>query len=62
MPFEDDEHAVDDALERRCEECGAPLTRAEILAARESGGPFLCTVHAAEALPVVEEDLPPDAA
>jgi hypothetical protein len=33
----------------RCEECGAPLTDAEQEAALESGGPALCSVHAAEA-------------
>jgi len=32
----------------RCEECGAKLTRAEQEAALESGGPALCSVHAAE--------------
>ena len=31
-----------------CEECGAKLTDAELKAAMESGGPALCTVHAAE--------------
>jgi hypothetical protein len=41
----------------RCEECGAPLTPAELAAAMESGGPALCTVHAveAEALPDVDD-------
>jgi hypothetical protein len=32
----------------RCEECGAKLTRQEIQAAIESGGPALCSIHAAE--------------
>ena len=40
----------------RCEECGAKLTKAEIEAALESGGPALCTVHAEEVVPVAEED------
>ena len=40
----------------RCEECGAKLTRVEIEAALESGGPALCTVHAEELVPVGEED------
>ena len=31
--------------------CGARLTAPEIEAAREAGGPFLCSVHAAEELP-----------
>jgi uncharacterized protein with PIN domain len=32
----------------RCEECGAKLTPAELQAVMESGGPVLCSVHAAE--------------
>lgn len=36
-------------LSDRCEECGVPLTDAELEAALESGGPALCSVHAAEA-------------
>ncbi len=31
-----------------CEECGAKLTSAEQQTAIESGGPALCSVHAAE--------------
>jgi hypothetical protein len=45
-----------DEVGDRCEECGAKLTRAEIQAAFESGGPALCTVHADEVVPVGEED------
>jgi hypothetical protein len=45
-----------DQIGDRCEECGAKLTRAEIQAAMESGGPALCTVHAEEFVPVGEED------
>jgi len=51
-----EEHTVEDTFERRCQECGAPLTDAEILAAREKGGPFLCSVHSAESLPAEEEE------
>ena len=51
-----EEHTLEDSLEKRCQECGAPLTEAEILAAREAGGPFLCSVHTAEDLPAEEED------
>jgi hypothetical protein len=40
----------------RCEECGAKLTKAEIEAALESGGPALCTVHAEEVVPVSDDD------
>ena len=32
----------------RCEECGAKLTPAEMQAVMESGGPVLCSIHAAE--------------
>jgi hypothetical protein len=49
-----EEHTLDDTLERTCAVCGASLTAAEIEAAREAGGPFLCSVHAAEALPADE--------
>jgi hypothetical protein len=40
-----------------CEECGARLTQAELKAAMESGGPALCTVHAAEATALDPETL-----
>jgi len=40
----------------RCEECGAKLTERELQQVIESGGPALCTVHAAEVVPVAEED------
>jgi hypothetical protein len=32
----------------RCEECGAKLTPQELQAVMESGGPVLCSIHAAE--------------
>jgi hypothetical protein len=40
----------------RCEECGAKLTPQEIQAAMESGGPALCSIHAAEDEPGLEAD------
>jgi hypothetical protein len=42
----------------RCEECGARLTPQELQVALESGGPALCSIHAAEDEPglVAEED------
>jgi methionyl-tRNA synthetase len=40
----------------RCEECGATLTPAELKAVLESGGPVLCTVHAAEAEALPDPD------
>ena len=39
----------------RCEECGAKLTERELQLVLESGGPALCTIHAAE---VAELDNP----
>ena len=41
-----------------CEECGAKLTTSELQAVIESGGPALCSIHAAEDEPglVVDED------
>ncbi len=41
----------DEGVERvgeRCEECGAKLTPRELEAVLESGGPALCSIHAAE--------------
>jgi hypothetical protein len=40
----------------RCEECGAKLTPAELQAAMESGGPALCSIHAAEDEPGLSAD------
>ncbi len=40
----------------RCEECGAPLTDRELQQVIESGGPTLCTIHAAEVVLVVEDE------
>ena len=51
---------VDPVIERVCAECGAKLTEAEIRAALDSGGPFLCQVHALENVPLEEEDEPAD--
>jgi phage FluMu protein Com len=42
----EEQEGVDPVIERRCAECGATLTDAEIRAALETKGPFLCTVHA----------------
>lgn len=44
----------------RCEECGAPLTEEEQQQALESGGPALCSVHAAELLDDDLDDLDGD--
>jgi hypothetical protein len=45
---------VDPAIERTCAECGTKLTDQEIRASLETDGPFLCTVHAAEDVPLEE--------
>lgn len=52
QPMDLEERTLDDTLEHKCTVCGARLTDLEIEAAREAGGPFLCSVHAAEELPV----------
>jgi hypothetical protein len=49
-----EERTLEDTLEKTCTVCGAQLTQPEIEAAREAGGPFLCSVHAAETLPAEE--------
>jgi hypothetical protein len=49
-----EERTLDDTLARRCEVCGAELTRDEITGSRHPGGPFLCTVHALEEAPADE--------
>jgi len=53
-----EEHSLDPVIERHCSECGAKLTNSEIQASLDSGGPFLCTVHAAEEVPLEDENLP----
>ena len=53
-----EEHSLDPVIERQCAECGAKLTSQEIQASLDSGGPFLCTVHAAEEVPLEDEDQP----
>ena len=50
-----EEHTLEQAGER-CEECGALLTPRELELVLESGGPTLCAIHAAEMVPVAEED------
>ena len=53
--------SVDPVIERTCAECGATLTSQEIQASLDSGGPYLCTVHAAEQVPL-EDDAPAEEA
>ena len=54
----EEREGVDPVIERRCAECGATLTEAEIRAALETKGPFLCTVHANEEV-ALDEDAEP---
>ena len=49
-----EEHSLDPVIERTCAECGAQLTDDEIRASLESGGRYLCGVHASEELPAAE--------
>jgi hypothetical protein len=51
-----EEHSLDPVIERTCAECGVRLTEREIEASLETDGPFLCTVHATEQVPLDEED------
>jgi hypothetical protein len=53
-----EEHSLDPVIERKCAECGATLTKQEIQASLDSGGAFLCSVHAAEEVPLEDEDTP----
>ena len=55
-----EEHSLDPVIERTCAECGASLTEGEISASLESGGAYLCSVHAAEQVPVAEEQDEPE--
>jgi hypothetical protein len=54
-----EEQSLDPVIERTCAECGATLTKEEIQASLDAGGPYLCSVHAAEEVPLEdEEDVP----
>jgi hypothetical protein len=53
-----EENSLDPVIERTCAECGAQLTAAEIEAAMDAGGPYLCSVHAAEEVPLADEAEP----
>ena len=56
-----EEHSLDPVIERTCAECGAKLTPGEIEAAMDAGGPYLCSVHAAEEVPLdAEAEAEPD--
>ena len=49
---------VDPVIVRTCAECGTKLTEEEIKASLDTGGPFLCTVHANEEV-ALDEDVAP---
>ena len=51
-----EEHTLDPAIPRVCEECGAKLTPEEIQSTIDLGRRPLCSVHAAEEVPVAEEE------
>jgi hypothetical protein len=53
-----EEHSLDPVIEQTCAECGAVLTREEIVASLEAGGRYLCSVHAAEEVPLEDENEP----
>lgn len=53
-----EERTLQEPFERRCEVCGAELTKHEIDTAREAGGPFLCSLHTAEELPAQDDEAP----
>ena len=59
IPAMDLEERTLETVGERCEECGARLTEAELKTALESGGPSLCTVHAAEATVLADDDAEP---
>jgi hypothetical protein len=57
-PHVDLEERTIEQLPERCQNCGATLTDAEKATALEEGTPLvLCTVCAAEAEPIPEEDV-----
>lgn len=51
-----EDNTLEPAIERNCAECGTKLTEREIQDSLDSGGPYLCTVHAQEEVPIDEED------
>jgi hypothetical protein len=54
----EEQSGVDPVIERTCAECGTKLTEAEIKASLDTGGPFMCTVHANEEV-ALDEDVAP---
>jgi hypothetical protein len=54
-----EERSLDPVIQRTCAECGAELTEQEIQASLDAGGPFLCSVHAAEQVPLDDDEEQP---
>ena len=50
-----DEHVSEPAVPDRCEVCGAKLIPSEQSAVLESGSAPLCSIHAAEVVPLEED-------
>jgi uncharacterized protein with PIN domain len=55
VPRMDLEEKTLETVGDRCEECGAKLTQRELEQVIESGGPTLCSIHAAEVVSVGED-------
>ena len=53
-----EEHTLDPAVPDRCQVCGIQLIPSEQKAILESGSAPLCSIHAAEVLPLPEEAEP----
>jgi len=54
----EEQSGVDPVIERTCAECGTKLTDQEIQSSLDTGGVFLCTVHANEEV-ALDEDVAP---
>ena len=50
-----EEKTLDPAVPERCQVCGAQLIPSEQQAVLESGSPPLCSIHAADPVPLDEE-------
>ena len=56
-----EEHTLDPAVPERCQVCGAQLIPSEQKAILESGSAPLCSIPAAELLPLEKEQDPEEA-
>ncbi len=55
-----EERSLDPVIERTCAECGARLTTPEIQASLDAGGPYLCSIHAADDVSLEEQEEQPE--